>query len=305
MGSFDKKQKTTAKSNTTATSTPNLPSYVSGPAQSYFTQVGNLLNQNGPAAVGPTPNQTTAFAGAGNLTGNPAITEGMNTTRGVTGFAPQSVSPAMLRDVDMSQYLNPYTSEVENSALSAIERQRGSAIAANQGAATQAKAYGGSRHGVVDAGTNEAALRTAGDTSAQIRSQGFDSARAAALADIQNKLAADTGNADRDVTGAGLRLAAGGQLSSQGLAADENTRNNVTTQAAIGEMQRQIQQETDPARQRLLYMQMIQQLLGVDVSDVSGQTVTQSGSSSGTTKNSGGFNLGWSAQDGLSFGFGG
>lgn len=291
MGSFDKKQKTTAKTSGTATTTPNVPGYV--PAQDFYTKIGGLLNTSAPAAYGPTANQQAAFTGAANLTGNPAITEGMGVTRGVSTFTPQAVNPAMLRDVDLTGYLNPYTQNVIDATMGDIERARAGAITANQGAATQAKAYGGSRHGVVDAQTNEAALRTAANTGASLRAAGFDSARTAALADIQNKLQADTGNADRDVTGAGLRLAAGGQLGSQGIAADENARSNVTTQAALGEMQRQIEKEADPQRRQAMWLQMIQQLLGINVSDVSGQTINQSGTSSGTSKSSGGMTVGF------------
>ena len=61
-----------------------------------------------------------------------------------------------------------------------IERQRQMAINSMGDQAQAAHAYGGSRHGVADALTNEAAFRQGGLLSAQLRSQGFTTALGAA-----------------------------------------------------------------------------------------------------------------------------
>ena len=306
MSSFDKKTKTSSKSNETATTTPNVPSFIQQPAQNFYSKVSSLLSEpTGTSATQPTANQRAAFAGASSLsTPNNAIPEGINATRGLVNFTPNNVTAGQLATTDLTQYLNPYTQNVVDAALADLERSRSGAIASNQGAATMAKAYGGSRHGVVDAGTNEAAMRAAGATSGALRAQGFDSARQAALADIANRLQVDTGNADRGVTGAGLRLGAAQQLGSQGLAADANARSNLTTQAGLGEMERQVNTETDPVQQRIARLAEIARLLGIDPSQFIGQTINQSGSSSGTSKTSGGFRVGWDRKNGLSVGFG-
>lgn len=307
MGSFDKKTKTSSKTSGTATTTPNVPAFIQQPAQNFYSSVSNLMAEPvNPAGTQATPNQRAAFTGASALsTPNNAILDAMQGTRGLMNFAPDSVQAGQLRDTNLDPYMNPYISSVIDAALADIERSRATATAGNQGAATMAKAYGGSRHGVVDALTNEAAIREAGSTSAGLRASGFDSARTAALADISNKLATDTGNADRGVTAAGLRLNAANQLGAQGVSADNNTRANLTTQASLGEMERQIATENDPVQARIERLRQIAALLGIDPGMFTGQTINQTGTQSGSTTQKGGFQVGWSAKDGLQLGFGG
>lgn len=98
---------------------------------------------------------------------------------GLGGFTPDQVS----------QWMNPYQEDVVNAALADIERQRQIQQVGNASQATAAKAFGGSRQGVVEAGTNEAALRTGASTAANLRSTGYQNAIANALgartADLQ------------------------------------------------------------------------------------------------------------------------
>jgi hypothetical protein len=82
---------------------------------------------------------------------------------------------------DVSQWMNPYQDEVINSALGDIERQRQIQQVGNAGQATMAKAFGGSRQGIVEAGTNEAALRTGASTAANLRNTGYQNAIANAM----------------------------------------------------------------------------------------------------------------------------
>ena len=88
------------------------------------------------------------------------------TNLGMTGFTPESIS----------QFMNPYQDEVIGSAMNDIELQRQRQQVADASSATRAGAFGGSRQGVVDALTNEAALRQGASTSAQLRSQGYGQA---------------------------------------------------------------------------------------------------------------------------------
>ena len=81
----------------------------------------------------------------------------------------------------VNQYMNPYQQQVIDTTLSDIERQRQQAQLRDRAAAVQAKAFGGSRQGVAEALTNEAYQRTAANTVANLRSQGFTNAQAIAL----------------------------------------------------------------------------------------------------------------------------
>jgi len=85
---------------------------------------------------------------------------------------------------DVSQYYNPYESQVVDTTLADIERSR--LMAQNQlGAqATQAGAFGGSRQGIAEAETNRAYADQAARTAAQLRQQGYTQAQDIALRDV-------------------------------------------------------------------------------------------------------------------------
>ena len=83
---------------------------------------------------------------------------------------------------DIARFYNPYQEQVVQGALGDIERTRQMQEQANMANATAARAFGGSRQGVVSAMTNEAALRQAATTGAQLRSTGFTQAANLGLA---------------------------------------------------------------------------------------------------------------------------
>lgn len=86
---------------------------------------------------------------------------------------------------DVSQYYNPYESQVVDTTLADIERSR--LMAENQlgTQATQAGAFGGSRQGIAEAETNRAYANEAAKTAAQLRQQGFAQAQNVAMDDAR------------------------------------------------------------------------------------------------------------------------
>lgn len=84
-----------------------------------------------------------------------------------------------------AQY-NPYEQSVVDATQADLERQRMMAVNATGDAATAAGAFGGSRHGVAEGATNEAALRNAGNVLAQLRAQGFAQAQGVAQSENDN-----------------------------------------------------------------------------------------------------------------------
>jgi hypothetical protein len=77
---------------------------------------------------------------------------------------------------NIGAFMNPYTSQVTDNTLKSLERQRQMATNTMGAQATQAGAYGGSRHGVADSLTNEAFARQGADTFGQLQQQGFNTA---------------------------------------------------------------------------------------------------------------------------------
>lgn len=89
----------------------------------------------------------------------------------------------------VQKYMNPYQEGVINTTMADLERQRQMQQLNDLNAATRAKAFGGSRQGVAEALTNEAAQRTAANTMANLRSQGFTQAQGIALQQEQARQA--------------------------------------------------------------------------------------------------------------------
>jgi len=85
-------------------------------------------------------------------------------------------------EADIAKFYNPFENQVVQGALGDIERTRQMQEQANMAQATAAKAFGGTRQGVVSGMTNEAALRQAANTAGQLRSAGFTQAANLGLA---------------------------------------------------------------------------------------------------------------------------
>jgi hypothetical protein len=122
----------------------------------------------------------------------------------------------------MGQYQNPYEDQVVQSALADQEIQRQRAIMQGQAQATAGGAFGGSRHGVMDSLTNEAAIRAAGATAGNLRSQGFQFAGQMGAADANRDLQAQQGNQQADVATSSTNAGLGANLFGQRMGAAAN-----------------------------------------------------------------------------------
>ena len=113
----------------------------------------------------------------------------LNQVRGAT--APQAAgalaTAGNVAGADLNPYLNPYTANVIDTSLGALDRTRQQQLAGNAAQATAAGAFGGSRSGVVDALTNEAALRESGSLAANLNSANFNQAQAALIGDLNRQ----------------------------------------------------------------------------------------------------------------------
>ena len=126
------------------------------------------------AGGAPTQGQYAPLTPQGNFNVNQAAAGGLQQ-------AMQGTQRAMAGP-KIGQFMNPYTNTVTGQALSDLERQR--LMQQNQiGAqASSAGAFGGSRHGVAEALTNEAFARQGAQTFGNLQQQGFNTALGAAQA---------------------------------------------------------------------------------------------------------------------------
>lgn len=132
---------------------------------------GNLAR---PTAAAPVQGQYAPLAPQGNFNVNQAAAGGLQQ-------AMQGTQQAMAGP-NIGQFMNPYTSMVTGQTLTDLERQRQMAVNTTGAQATQAGAFGGSRHGVAEALTNEGFARQGAQTFGNLQQQGFNTALGAAQA---------------------------------------------------------------------------------------------------------------------------
>jgi len=268
--------------------------------------------------AGFTPDQESAFGlirqfAAPDSIGMQRVGQGADAVRGASLYQPQMVSgqqldrsavqnlQAQTGAQGMSAYMNPFQQDVVDVALGDIERSRQMQQMQGAAQAQRAGAFGGSRQGVAQALTNEAALREAGRTAAGLRSEGFQFAAGMGQQDAARALQAQAANQGVDLSiqeanaqlaqqaslanqqaglaGAGLNLQAGTQLANIG----EMTQNLGFTQAAqlgqIGQQQQALSQaQLDAIRNLPLeQQQIINASLGINPGGGSGGVSSGSG----------------------------
>lgn len=130
---------------------------------------------------------------AGNMAGQAGSYQ-PNQVRNPQDVRAATVQAGQLSNTNLQQYQNPYTNQVINRAMGDLDRSRQMAMNQTGAQATSAGAFGGSRHGVMEAETNRAFFDQAGDMAAGLRNQGFQNAQQAAQFDIGNKMQAGLAN---------------------------------------------------------------------------------------------------------------
>lgn len=123
----------------------------------------------------------------------------------------QDVSGYGSNQVDRSYYMNPYMQQVgdvaERDMVRANEQQR----MRDTDRAAGSGAYGGSRHGIVDAERNRNLERNLGDMRSKILGEGYDRASSLITQDLDRRLRGDTLNQAADTTTATQNLGQQGQ----------------------------------------------------------------------------------------------
>ena len=98
----------------------------------------------------------------------------------------QSYNAAQLSDKDIGDYMNPYTQNVIDSSMNDLNKARQQAMNSTGAAATQGGAFGGDRHGIMEAQNNADYMDQVARTSSQLRNQGYQNAQNAAMGDVNS-----------------------------------------------------------------------------------------------------------------------
>ena len=137
--------------------------------------------------------------------------------------------------LDVNQYLNPYTNEVEQRAIGNANTALDQQLRGVTDAATKARAFGGSRAAVESGVTRAEGVRGIGDLSAQLRAQGFDVASRNALADRTGMQAGASGLLSAAGAGQGARMSDASAL--LGAGAQETGSRQKVIDAAMGKFE--------------------------------------------------------------------
>jgi hypothetical protein len=136
--------------------------------------------------------------------------------------------------------------------MSDLDRQRLMQQNQNAASAFQAKAFGGSRQGVLEAETNRAAQENAARTLTDLYSGGFNAAAQLAGQDLSFAQQAALANQQAGISGAGLNLQAAGQLGQLGGAQQAMSQADIAALGNVGSMQQQLAQATTDAERNLI-----------------------------------------------------
>ena len=189
-------------------------------------------------------------------------------TRAAAGYAPMMVGP---NQALTQAYYNPYQQDVIDTGLSDLERARQLAVGRTGQQATAARAFGGSRHGVAEALTNQEYGNQAGSMIANLRAQGFQNAQ-------QMAQQAQQLNQGAGLQGAQFRLGAANQLGTQGQQQLAQQYNAGQALMGLGAArQQQAQQQLDADRSLgLQRLNIMQGALGLQPANLGGTSASTS-----------------------------
>lgn len=200
--------------NTTQTTKTELPAWLEKAGEDNYHKSEEIARQpyqayNGQRIAGQSPEQQQVGAQITGMQGDTSAalgSLGSTITSQIGGYNPQQVNAQRLGGMDLSQYMNPFTGEVETNALRALESTRQGAQNQIGDAFQSSKAFGGSRQALQSAVTDAQFGQQAGDLSAKLRQANFAQAQQAATGDITRDMTAQQLNQAAGLQGAGLNL---------------------------------------------------------------------------------------------------
>lgn len=203
----------------TVTQRTEIPAWLEDVTRENIARADALSNRPyqpymGPTIAGFAPEQEAAFqytqAGIGAT--QPVFGQAIQTASDVSQYNPMGVTAPNFLQGNIGAYMNPYIENVENAALSRLQGATQMAVNRIGDQALAARAFGGSRQGIAEGVALGEAARSAGELSANLRSQGFGQAAQLLQTDQQRALQAQLANQQAGLAGAQQRLSAAGQL---------------------------------------------------------------------------------------------
>ena len=139
----------------------------------------------------PAPAPTAQYSPMAAPTATPAQPQGFNVNQAAASGLQQAFQGTQraMQAPNIGQFMNPYTRQVTQNTLADLERQRQMQMNTLGAQASGARAFGGSRHGVAEALTNEGFARQGAQAFGNLQQQGFNTALQAAQAQQGRQMA--------------------------------------------------------------------------------------------------------------------
>lgn len=287
-GTFNKSGSNTSSGTTRAVA----PSWIEDAVKGVTGKISSLAGANPTDFVpGQDPMHAAATATAGMLSGQPWNYEAaMDITKGVaTGNAPQT-SGVRAKNF-MADYENQHMKDVIDASLADYDYETGLRKAQLDLDMNRAGAFGGSGAALERDLAADSISRGRASLGAGLRSEGFNTALAAAQADAAREQGARDLNAQLFGQNKDRALAGAGQLAGLASEMEGNTRANVATQLGLGDALRAISGEVAQAPLSLASWAadtlpaILGQFIGQDVTGV--ENFTESGTEKSKSKGKG------------------
>jgi len=264
--------------------TPTNPGWVNYGANTLWDKDYALGNQDPTSYVaGANPLLTQAGIAASQLTGQP---DAYQTAEGITSNAfgrPAAQTSGVTADGYVSNYLNPYLSNVVDATMADFDANAGQTRAQQQLDLAKSGAFGGSGAALTVGQTEGQLARARATTDSGLRSQAYTDAESNAQQDAARQQQANDLNAQLKQQNRQMILGAAGQLGDLAGAQDETSRQNIATQDAAGTTLQQIlqQQAQSPLD---LQSWLTSQFSGLPLNLFNGSTETGTEDQSGNSK---------------------
>jgi hypothetical protein len=280
MGLSKKKQTTdtTQTQQNQATTTPNVPDWISQPAQNIAGGINSMIGQ-GASTYAPQTNalQQKTWADAANLPSYGGTD--FSGAEGAIGKIGPVENQSLLTGLD--QYYTPFKDQVLNPVLNDYDTQSGITRAAQAAAGAKNSAFQGSRYGVQEAATEGELARGRAATEGGLLDRLYTSATGLSADDANRRQQAGVTNQQGQISQAQLQQSLAGMRSQEGMGIADDARARLALQAGLG--QQQYEQENAARQFPIEYQRQMAGLLqGLNPALYTGQDVT--GTSSGTGK---------------------
>lgn len=203
------------------------------------------------------------------------------------GYTPEQVQAGNFLNGNIGAYMNPFTQNVENAALQRLDTATRMGVNRIGDQARQARAFGGSRQGLAEGAAIGEAARSAGELSANLRSQAFNTGAQLMQADQNRAMQAALANQSAGLQAQGMGLSAASTLQNIAQGSQQARQIDAATLESVGSAkQAQQQQMLDEAYNRWLEarnypIEMLNLRLGATTATPYGQTQTMTGTRTG------------------------